>query len=146
MYTFDDLFQCTSPSIRGYVQCIFPLQPVKGNFPRVMSAVNELRSLARSMVVRPQSRGCLLEGLQDALAQFHRLSQNVRQVSPTLPLSIVRIDQCAILFRPLVSQLQATPHHVPYSTMHLCAGNMTLLHPVETTSRYEVDSYNVLAW
>ena len=67
-----------------WTQCIFPLQQVKGNHPRVHGALNELKTLARSMVVQSHSKGCLLEGLQEALAQFHRMAQNYRQVRLSL--------------------------------------------------------------
>ena len=63
------------------LQCILPLLPVRGNFPRVLTALTELRSLTRSMVARQHlMRGCVLEGLQEALTQFKRLSQNSKQV------------------------------------------------------------------
>ena len=72
------------------IQCIYPLQPVKGNYSRVHAAMNELKSLASSLKARQIShtgtggggyRGCVLEGFQESLAQFQRFSQNFRQVS-----------------------------------------------------------------
>ena len=72
---------CVTPiCTHMHTQCIFPLQQVKGNHPRVHGALNELKTLARSMVVQSHTKGCLLEGLQEALAQFHRMAQNYRQV------------------------------------------------------------------
>lgn len=72
----------TMLNLHFYLQCILPLQPVRGNFSRVLAALNELKSLCRS-VLPPRHcgpRGCVLEGLQQALAQFNRLSQNSKQV------------------------------------------------------------------
>ena len=66
---------CTLP-----VQCIFPLQPVRGNYPRVHTALNELRSIAREVFVGTNSRGCVLDGLQEALGQFHRVVQSSKPV------------------------------------------------------------------
>ena len=44
-------------------------------------ALNELKSLTRSMVAgRQHVRGCILEGLQEAIIQFNRLLQNSKQV------------------------------------------------------------------
>jgi len=67
-----------------HTQCIFPLQQVKGNHSRVQAALNELKTLARSMLVQTHTKGCLLEGLQEALAQFHRMAQSMRQVRKTV--------------------------------------------------------------
>lgn len=55
---------------------------MKGNFSRLLAALNELKSLSAGAVCgRGQVKGCLLEGLQEALVQFKRLSQSSKQVS-----------------------------------------------------------------
>ena len=81
--------QCAFISTSTPLQCIYPLQPVKGNYPRIHAAMNELKSLASSLKLRQTPshaggigyRGCVLEGFQESLAQFQRFSQNFRQVS-----------------------------------------------------------------
>lgn len=63
------------------MQCVLPLQPVRGNISRIQAALSEFKSLAKSVVARQHMvRGCILEGLQEALAQFKRLSVNSKQV------------------------------------------------------------------
>ena len=66
-------------------QCILPLQAVKGNYPRILTALNQLKLVARDVSVDSRSRGCVLEGLQETLVQFHRLNQTSRPVCCLLP-------------------------------------------------------------
>ncbi len=67
--------------LKMITQVIYPLQVISGNMARLTSALKELGSLGRNMVARQcPTRGCLLEGLQEALAQFSRLPQTYRQV------------------------------------------------------------------
>ena len=64
-----------------FSQCLFPLQPVRGNFPRVMLALNELKSLSRSVLTRRlNARDCILDGIKETLAQFSRMAQVSKQV------------------------------------------------------------------
>ena len=73
-------------------QCLFPLQPLKGNYSRVQSALRELHSITSHYIGRggvggvrdSMIRGSLLDGIQEALSQFNRLLQATKQnnVSP----------------------------------------------------------------
>ena len=64
-------------------------------------ALNELKSLTRSMVAGQQHvRGCILEGLQEAIVQFNRLLQNSKQVCVMLLINRDRLpwhslDHCS---------------------------------------------------
>jgi len=54
---------------------------VKGNFPRILLALNELKSLSRSVLARKTSGGdCILDGVKESLAQFSRMSHLSKQV------------------------------------------------------------------
>ena len=57
------------------MQCLFPLQPVRGNTQRVSIA---LKSVGQEMSM--SASGCVVEGIQEALEQFQRLTQNSKQV------------------------------------------------------------------
>ncbi|XP_019850609.1 PREDICTED: meiosis 1 arrest protein-like [Amphimedon queenslandica] len=76
--------------LRTYTECLFPLQPLKGNYSRVQSALLELYSITNRYiggkeggggVARHSSliRGSLLDGMQEALSQFQRLLQATKQ-------------------------------------------------------------------
>ena len=93
-YTFLCSFDLYSCSISCFVahmhtcwnaQCILPLQAVKGNYPRILTALNQLKSVARDVSVDSRSRGCVLDGLQETLVQFQRLNQTSRPVCCLLP-------------------------------------------------------------
>ena len=55
---------------------------MKGNFPRVHAALSELDSFARQLISdhRGHTRSSLLDGIQEALTQFNRLSLSLKQV------------------------------------------------------------------
>lgn len=83
--------------LKMITQVIYPLQVISGNMARLTSALKELGSLGRNMVARQcPTRGCLLEGLQEALAQFSRLPQTYRQVRK----EVVIFEPSAILSWP----------------------------------------------
>ena len=72
------------------MQCIFPLQPIKGNMQRVYIA---MESIAREVRVRVTCGGCIVEGVHEALEQFHRVTQNSKQVSASSTLCCI---QCIV--------------------------------------------------
>ena len=62
-------------------QCLLPLQPLRGSFPRVQAALGELASLAQNLVCqRGQVRSSLLDGIQEALTQFRNHTLSLKQV------------------------------------------------------------------
>lgn len=79
-------------------QCILPLQPIAGNFAKVLAALGELKALAKpafGLSHSNSSKGCLLEGLQEAMAQFKcATTQGPKQVKETKDswLSIAPVD------------------------------------------------------
>ena len=56
---------------------------MRGNHSRVRSALEEMRTLAGGLLSRPlgNERGSLVEGIQEALVQFSRLNQSLKQVN-----------------------------------------------------------------
>ena len=70
-----------------YPDCILPLQPIRSNLHRVQAALSELKSAGLETSVRTNSRGCVLEGIQKALEQFQRVTQNTKQ-NPGTPSQI----------------------------------------------------------
>ncbi|EDO38400.1 predicted protein, partial [Nematostella vectensis] len=62
-----------------YPENLFQLQHVKGNFPRLHSALEELRFFSKKITAITNSAEVLLQGLQDAVTQFKRHSQSLRQ-------------------------------------------------------------------
>ena len=64
------------------LQCLFPMQPIRSNAQRVSAALKCLAQEAQCLIgSAPSSETCLLDGLQEVLAQFHRLSHNSKQVN-----------------------------------------------------------------
>ncbi|XP_032234993.2 meiosis 1 arrest protein isoform X2 [Nematostella vectensis] len=66
-----------------YPENLFQLQHVKGNFPRLHSALEELRFFSKEITAITNSAEVLLQGLQDAVTQFKRHSQSLRQITPS---------------------------------------------------------------
>ncbi|CAI8023081.1 hypothetical protein GBAR_LOCUS13514 [Geodia barretti] len=70
----------------NYPKCLFPMQPIRSNAQRVSAALKCLAQEAQCLVgSAPSSETCLLDGLQEVLAQFHRLSHNSKQALGSTP-------------------------------------------------------------
>jgi hypothetical protein len=91
--------------LRGYTECLFPLQPIKGNLPRLQGALGELRSFADELSAgqrRSYMRSSLFDGIQEALMQFkrhfHSVKQDVPSSSSNFPsqVEIVILSSCDI--------------------------------------------------
>jgi hypothetical protein len=84
---------------------LFPLQPIKGNLPRLQGALGELRSFADELSAgqrRSYMRSSLFDGIQEALMQFkrhfHSVKQDVPSSSSNFPsqVEIVILSSCDI--------------------------------------------------
>ncbi|XP_031557539.1 meiosis 1 arrest protein-like, partial [Actinia tenebrosa] len=62
---------------------LFQLQHVKNNFPRLHSALEELKFFTKDTKQQTESKTTevLLQGMQDAITQFKRQSQSFRQIN-----------------------------------------------------------------
>lgn len=62
------------------LQNLFPLQHVQGNYPRIQNALGELRAFQRDGFLMNERKDYLLQAVQDAIHQFKKQSQTLRQV------------------------------------------------------------------
>ncbi|XP_072172086.1 meiosis 1 arrest protein-like [Diadema setosum] len=93
-------------ALGAHSENLFPLQHVRGNFPRLQNALQELRSYQKqaTAVTESGSRNHLPQALQDAVAQFKRQSQTLRQTTSfnaQLEVIIVTSQQGAFVSRQL---------------------------------------------
>ncbi|RMX44586.1 hypothetical protein pdam_00002711, partial [Pocillopora damicornis] len=72
---FFGLIALTSP-----LENLFNLQHVRGNFPKLHTAFKELNNIARDVSSRVSS-DVIIQGLKEAITQFKRQSQSLRQMS-----------------------------------------------------------------
>ncbi|CAH3104454.1 unnamed protein product [Pocillopora meandrina] len=72
---FFGLIALTSP-----IENLFNLQHVRGNFPKLHTAFKELNNIARDVSSRISS-DVIIQGLKEAITQFKRQSQSLRQMS-----------------------------------------------------------------
>lgn len=70
---FFGLIALTSP-----LENLFNLQHVRGNFPKLHTAFKELNNIARDVSSRVSS-DVIIQGLKEAITQFKRQSQSLRQ-------------------------------------------------------------------
>ncbi|XP_022802610.1 meiosis 1 arrest protein-like [Stylophora pistillata] len=73
---FFGLIALTSPP-----ENLFYLQHVRGNFPKLYTAFKELNNIAKDVSPRVSSSDVIVQGLKEAIAQFKRQSQSLRQMS-----------------------------------------------------------------
>ncbi|XP_027045665.1 meiosis 1 arrest protein-like [Pocillopora damicornis] len=74
---FFGLIALTSP-----LENLFNLQHVRGNFPKLHTAFKELNNIARDVSSRVSSgKHVIIQGLKEAITQFKRQSQSLRQMS-----------------------------------------------------------------
>ena len=81
------LCQHNSPLVSCLMQCLFPMQHIRSNSQRVSVALKSLATEAQSLTRSSSSSlpdSCLVDGLQEALLQFHRLTQNSKQVNDVI--------------------------------------------------------------
>ncbi|XP_071499340.1 meiosis 1 arrest protein-like [Diadema antillarum] len=93
-------------ALGAHSENLFPLQHVRGNFPRLQNALRELRSYQKQATAVTESggRNHLPQALQDAVAQFKRQSQTLRQTTSfnaQLEVIIVTSQQGVLVSRQL---------------------------------------------
>ncbi|XP_064635090.1 meiosis 1 arrest protein-like [Lineus longissimus] len=66
-------------ALGNYPEAILPLQPSRNNLPRLESALNELQILFNNSQTKIKKSRCLGQGLQEAVAQYKRQSNNLLQ-------------------------------------------------------------------
>ncbi|CAH3019570.1 unnamed protein product, partial [Porites evermanni] len=68
-------------ALTKFVENLFSLQHVRGNFSRLHSSFGELKLLAKEKSTCPCTPDLILQGLRETSAQFRRQSQSLRQMS-----------------------------------------------------------------
>ncbi|XP_071831211.1 meiosis 1 arrest protein-like [Apostichopus japonicus] len=68
-------------ALGSFSENLFPLQHVQGNYPRIQNALGELRAFQRDGFLMNERKDYLLQAVQDAIHQFKKQSQTLRQTT-----------------------------------------------------------------
>ncbi|XP_006811757.1 meiosis 1 arrest protein-like [Saccoglossus kowalevskii] len=87
-------------ALGSYPECLFPLQHVRGNYPKVYSAIIELKNYLSDGTLSAKNCSCVTQGLQEALGQFKRQANTFRQMtgfSNQLEVTIITAHQATVI-------------------------------------------------